>query len=178
MLTASIFTCEPISAQGAVPVPGTEQTNRHRCAEKEGYVGRAGLESVCEDIISNLSRLVATVRYEVVKKHRSRIPTDHGPWVGPHILLVFREMWDAPVHGQYTFSHSALKPCRNSWDDQGFRTCENSISKLSPAGTAEDYPGFRRGLFPAVPAGLVVLANPTQDYRPGLSSAVPTGRNS
>jgi hypothetical protein len=40
---------------------------------------------------------------------------------------------------------------------------ENSISKLSPEGTAEDYPGFRRGLFPAVPAGLVVLANPTQD---------------
>jgi hypothetical protein len=94
MLTASIFTREPISAQGAVPVPGTEQTNRHRCAGKEGYVGRAGLESVCEDIISNLSRLVAAVRYEVVKKHRSRIPTDHGPWV-PHISLVFREMWDA-----------------------------------------------------------------------------------
>jgi hypothetical protein len=32
---------------------------------------------------------------------------------------------------------------------------------LSPAGTAEG--GLRRGLFSAVPAGLVVLSNPTQD---------------
>jgi hypothetical protein len=30
----------------------------------------------------------------------------------------------------------------------------------------------------AVPAGLVVLSNPTQDWRPGLSSAVPSGLNS
>src|ERR1700736_1963398 len=50
-----------------------------------------------------------------------------------------------------------------------------SQSKLSPVGTAEHFPGFRRGLFPAVPAGLVVLSNPTQDWRPGLNSAVPAG---
>ena len=57
---------------------------------------------------------------------------------------------------------------------QGLKSVlENSISKLSPAGTAEDFPGFRRGLFPAVPAGLVVLANPYPGLRPGLSSAVP-----
>jgi hypothetical protein len=34
---------------------------------------------------------------------------------------------------------------------------------LSPAGTAEGFPGLRRGLFSAVPTGLVVLLNPTQD---------------
>jgi hypothetical protein len=32
-----------------------------------------------------------------------------------------------------------------------------------------------RVLFSAVPAGLVVLSNPTKDLRPGLSSAVPAG---
>ena len=57
---------------------------------------------------------------------------------------------------------------------QGLKSVlENSVSKLSPAGTAEDFPGFRRGLFPAAPAGLVVLANPYPGLRPGLSSAVP-----
>jgi hypothetical protein len=41
---------------------------------------------------------------------------------------------------------------------------ENSISKLSPAGTAEDCPGFRGGLIPVVPTGLFVSRIPTQDF--------------
>ena len=44
--------------------------------------------------------------------------------------------------------------------------CENSISKLSPAGTAESFPGWRRGLFSAVPSG------PSRPFKsnPGLAS--------
>jgi hypothetical protein len=56
----------------------------------------------------------------------------------------------------------------NSWGDKPGKPNQLFYirlvqTRLSPAGTAEDFPRFRRGLFPTVPAGLVVLANPTQD---------------
>jgi hypothetical protein len=43
--------------------------------------------------------------------------------------------------------------------------------KFSPVGTADGCPGLRRGRFSAVPTGLGRASDPTQDYRPGLSSA-------
>ena len=58
----------------------------------------------------------------------------------------------------------------------GFRWCMRTvISKLSPEGTAENRPRRDPGQPSAVPAGLNHVSWCTQDWRPGLSSAVPSG---
>ena len=51
--------------------------------------------------------------------------------------------------------------------DEALRACVRTrIYEFSPAGTAEGYPGLRRGLFSAVPAGL----GRALESNPGLAS--------
>ena len=65
------------------------------------------------------------------------------------------------------------------------RVCENQDCEFSPEGTAESYPGLRRGLFSAVPAGLSLemefaytLGGPTGSTSRKQRWSRPTGANS